>query len=366
VRRHDVPQGLRGSTPYDPFARGPFPVGVRTVDVCDEARGGRRLPIEVWYPATDAHAGQDLADPTRDRYDIVPGFPPLVQDAVRGATPRAGRHPLVAFSHGSGGHRRQSTFLTTHLASHGYVVAAVDHTGNTYRDMMQLAVAVRSGAPLPDTTTVVRQLADSRPADVAFMVERVQAVFRDADLDRLGMAGHSIGGWTTLLVVKRAPRLRAIALLAPAGGRRAGGRNPFAELLDFGWGRDVPALYLVAGRDTLSPLEGMHDLLTRTPGTKHLFVLEHADHWHFCDRVEQVHEMVRKMPPPGLEDEIARRLPPVAELCPGEHAYLFVRALTLAHFDAFLMGDEAARRFLDGQARAALAGRGVVATAQGA
>jgi len=30
-----------------------------------------------------------------------------------------------------GGHRRQSTFFCTHLASHGYVVAAADHTGNT-------------------------------------------------------------------------------------------------------------------------------------------------------------------------------------------------------------------------------------------
>ncbi len=354
MRRHDVSQGLRPATPYDPFARGPFPVGVRTLDARDAARGGRRLPIEVWYPATDAHAGQDLVDTGRDRYEIVPGFPPLAQDAVRHAAGRAGRYPLIVFSHGSGGHRRQSTFLTTHLASHGYVVAAVDHVGNTYRDMMQLAVAVRSGAPLPDTAAVVRELGASRPADVAFMTDQVLAgdFAASIDPDRMGMVGHSMGGWTTLLMAGRDRRLGAVVLLAPAGGRCGNGANPFAEALDFEWGREVPALYLVAARDIVSPLEGMYDLLARTPGPRRLLALADADHWHFCDRVEQVHEMVRKFPPPGLEAEIVRRLPPAAELCAGAHAHRVVRGLALAHFAASLEGTRAAARLLEGAAPA--------------
>ena len=44
---------------YDPFARGAHPVGVRTVDVEVPARSGT-VPVEVWYPATDPHVGQDL------------------------------------------------------------------------------------------------------------------------------------------------------------------------------------------------------------------------------------------------------------------------------------------------------------------
>lgn len=36
--------------------------------------------------------------------------------------------PLIVFSHYSGGHRRSATFLCTHLASHGYVVAVLDHS----------------------------------------------------------------------------------------------------------------------------------------------------------------------------------------------------------------------------------------------
>jgi len=36
--------------------------------------------------------------------------------------------PLVLVSHFSGGHRRSSTFLCRHLASHGYAVVAIDHS----------------------------------------------------------------------------------------------------------------------------------------------------------------------------------------------------------------------------------------------
>ena len=134
---------------YDPFARGPYPAGVRTMALSDFARGGRLLPAEVWYPATDADAGRDVDPASRDTYDLVPGFPPFSQDAVRAAAPRAGRHPVVLFSHGYGGHRRQSTFLCTHLASHGYVVAAVDHTGNTMLDVMRQMMQVMSGQKVP-------------------------------------------------------------------------------------------------------------------------------------------------------------------------------------------------------------------------
>src|SRR5262249_41655735 len=238
---------------------------------------------------------------TRDRYDIVPGFPPVTQDAVRDAAPRVGRRPLIAFSHGSGGHRRQSTFLTTHLASHGYVVAAVDHAGNTHRDAMQLAVAQRAGMPPPDTAAAVRALAESRPADIRVMLDRVLGDDGvAADADRIGMAGHSMGGWTALLCARRDPRLSALVLLAPGGGAGPGAGRLRGEQLAFDWGRDVPALSLAAERDSLTPLAGVRELLARTRGPARLFVLANGDHYHFCDRVEQVHEMARKLPLAGV------------------------------------------------------------------
>src|SRR5215472_10041388 len=76
---------------YDPFAHGPLTVGTRTLETTDAARG-RSFPCDLWYP-----------------------------DA-------AGPHPLVAYSHHAGGSRRVASLLCTHLASHGYVVAALDHS----------------------------------------------------------------------------------------------------------------------------------------------------------------------------------------------------------------------------------------------
>lgn len=346
---------------YDPFARGPFPAGVRTILSTDEARGGRSLPLEVWYPATDAHRGEDTSAGGRDRYELLPGLPPVDQEAVRDAAPRPGRHPLVAFSHGFGGHRRQSTFLCTHLASHGYVVAAVDHTGNTIVEMMQLMLAAQSGQEIADPLAALRQFVELRPADVGFAIDRVAAsdLGSHVDLERLGVTGHSFGGWTTLAYTARDRRIRAALPLAPAGGRTPGPTEVLAEALSFDWGRPVPTLYLVADGDSILPYAGMEDLLGRTPAPKQMVVLQNADHMHFCDRIEEVHEMFRSMPPPGEFEHLARSIRPIAELCPSEHAYLFVRGLGLAHMDAHLRGDEAAAKLLAGDVRSLLAERGV-------
>ena len=51
--------------------------------------------------------------------------PPFTQDAYRDVAASAkGPFPLVLFSHGFAGIRLQSTFLTTHLAQWGFVVAS--------------------------------------------------------------------------------------------------------------------------------------------------------------------------------------------------------------------------------------------------
>src|SRR2546429_3475817 len=120
---------------YDPFIRGRFTVGVRTTEAVDAARD-RRFPCEIWYPAAAQHAGQDLAAANSDVFTL-PGRPlTRRQLAVRDAAALPGSYPLVVLSHASGSHRRGYTFLTTHLASHGYLVAALDHS-----EMMAPALA---------------------------------------------------------------------------------------------------------------------------------------------------------------------------------------------------------------------------------
>ena len=348
---------------YDPFSRGPHAVGVRTVDLSDAARS-RWLPVEVWYPADARHAGEDTDESKMDHYDLLPGFPPLKQKAVRGAAAADGRWPVVVFSHGFGGHRRQSTFLCTHLASHGYVVVAPDHTGNTVMDMAQMTMQVMMGQPMPDVEPMLIELIAARPADVTFLIDQLLAggLGIDAssiDADRIGMAGHSFGGWTTLMAAGRDRRIRAALPLAPAGGKTPMPAERLINALDFAWGRDVPTLYLVADKDSLLPLDGMQELLGKTVGTKRMFVLENADHMHFCDDVEGTHELFRSMPPPGPFAEIAKVLPAASELCPGEHAYDFNRALGLAHMDAVLRASEEAAAFLGGDVASTFAARGI-------
>lgn len=102
---------------YDPFLRGRFPVGVRTIQALDTARD-RLFPCEIWYPAAAQHTGQDTAPGTQDSFTVPPGGARRTQMAVRDAAAQPGTYPLIVFSHPSGGGRRSATFLCTHLSSH--------------------------------------------------------------------------------------------------------------------------------------------------------------------------------------------------------------------------------------------------------
>ncbi|MCZ6783999.1 MAG: dienelactone hydrolase family protein [Proteobacteria bacterium] len=361
---------------YDPFARGEHPVGVRSVDLKDPARD-RLLPLELWYPAAEEHRGQDLSDETRDHYKWMAAAPEATQDAVRDAAPRGprnGRFPLVVFSHGWGGHRRQTTHFCIHLASHGYVVASPDHTGNTMVDTMELFMKVQAGGALPDAQELMGGFIANRPADASFVIDQafaggLGAGAESIDADAIGMTGHSFGGWTTLTTTGRDPRIRAALPLAPAGGETPLIRdlNPLADALDLDWKRDVPTLYLVAEFDNLLPLEGMHDLVKRTRGPAKMVVLLNSDHMHFCDRVEETHEMFRVMGgmiSGGMEGapdfgSILEKLKPASELCPGEAAYAFLQGLGLAHMDAHLRGNGEAAAILEGDVEALLRERSV-------
>lgn len=346
---------------YDPFLRGRFPVGVRTLQAFDEARA-RLFPCEVWYPADARHAGQDLATATQDSFTLRPGDAPRRQAAVRDAAARPGTYPLLVYSHPSGGHRRAATFLCTHLSSHGYVVAALDHS-----EVLASELARRDGETAEQRAARWDAVIASRVPDVRFLLDRLLGgAWWDSearpDPGLVGVVGHSFGGWTALAAIEAEPRLRAVAALAPAGGSRP---KPgiLPATLTFAWGRDVPTLYLVAENDTSLPLAGMHELFERTPATRQMFILRRADHLHFMDHVEELHEAVRAMPLTGELAWLRDEMRPMAELCSGEQAHLFARGLTLCHMDAFLKRWQSARRLLATDIEAELAARGVHALA---
>ena len=107
-------------------------------------------------------------------------------------------------------------------------------------------------------------------------------------------------------------------------------------------------LYLVADDDVSLPLAGMYELFDRTEATKRMIILRRADHMHFMDNVEEIHETVRQMTFPEELSWIPREMKPISELSSGDQAHLFVRGLTLAHMDAVLKQSEEARRFWQG------------------
>jgi predicted dienelactone hydrolase len=297
---------------------------------------------------------------------MLPGLPSVSQDAVRDAASRPGRWPLVLFSHGYGGHRRQSTFLCTHLASHGYVVASVDHVGNTVFEVMHAIMTAQMGGARSDPQATLREFIVARPADTVFMLDEVLrgtgGVAAQVDADRIGMAGHSFGGWTTLVTTARDRRIRAALPLAPAGGASDLDANVLVETMDLRFGREVPTLFIAADLDSLLPLHGVRELYERTPAPKRLVVLEKADHLHFLDRIAENHELFRSMPQDELFRPAIARMKPMAELTGEAETYVAVRGLGVAHMDAVLKGNEAAARFLAEDAGAALATQGIGAS----
>jgi predicted dienelactone hydrolase len=342
---------------YDPFIRGRFPVGVGTIQALDEVRN-RLFPCEIWYPAAAQHAGRDIAPETQDVFTLPSRDTPRSQMAVRNAAAQPGTYPLVIFSHHSGGPRRMATFLCTHLSSHGYVVGALDHS-----EAVAAELARKDSETDEQRTARVEGVIASRVPDIRFLLDHMlngTAWDSEAKLDpgRIGIVGHSLGGWTALAANEVERRIRAVVALAPGGASRP--KPGIARVkLTFNWGRDVPTLYLVAENDTSLPLDGMYEIFERTPATKQMVILRRADHMHFMDNVEELHETARTTPWPGKLAWIPKEMRPIAELCSGEQAHLFVRGLTLCHMDAILRQQEEAKRFLAGDIEAELASRGV-------
>jgi len=348
---------------YDPFARGRHPVGVRTVTLADSARSGRQLPTELWFPADGRHAGRDLSRKTCDRYEALAGMGAAWQSAVRDAEPAPGRFPLALFSHGFGSERRQSSFLCTHLASHGYVVASPDHVGNTISDVMAAVMASLAAGQPPRLFESIGELLGDRPRDMVLVADRISRAFdwaeRMIDTDLIGIAGHSFGGWTALTTTARDRRIAAVLPLAPAGGSSAVIGRALSDQIELDWGREVPTVIIAAERDSLLPMVGMNNLFGRVSEPKRMFVLLNADHMHFCDRPKQVHEMFRSIPRLSSIMHVQGAVPPFAELCPAEHSLLAIRGVGLAHFDAVIKGLPQATAFLRDQAVSDLSRRGV-------
>ncbi len=255
-----------------PAPDGPHPVGFQRFELTDDARRGlggeaadvpRTLPAAVWYPAEAAGAGRAYLSPAEAEVQL----PALARNLryapesvaalggcrapdTEGAAPAqaASRFPLVVLSHGFYSYPLQNTALAGALASHGYVVVALGHPGDSadvrladgrlvptnmaaekpeflaWRHAFHSASAHAARARLIDGYG--EALAGSRLGasvevwrdDVLFAVRALQAgdvpapvrpVLAAADAGRLAIAGMSFGGSTAASACRRLPACRA-------------------------------------------------------------------------------------------------------------------------------------------------------------
>lgn len=131
-------------------------------------------------------------------------------------------YPLVVFSHGLGGCKTQTTFFTEELARSGYIVAAPDHKD---------ALCGTSGAPV-DLTTDASFLEPDAWSDTSEIDRRndMTAVIsgmlssgtfkKSIDRNNIGIAGHSLGGYTALGLAGgwnswRDSRIKAVLAMSP-------------------------------------------------------------------------------------------------------------------------------------------------------
>lgn len=153
-------------------APGPHGVGyaVSELRYPDPAGDGQRtLALATWYPSPD-----DTADASIDYQGAFPRT-----GALEGAVRADGTFPVAVFSHGHQAFPEASGFLMAHLASHGWVVVAPEHTGNTFLDS-------------PDRETPIYY---QRPLDLSATLDHVLAQPGN-DPERVVALGHSFGGYT--------------------------------------------------------------------------------------------------------------------------------------------------------------------------
>ena len=108
--------------------------------------------------------------------------------------------PVVVISHGLGSDRVSFSDLAKHLASHGFAVAVLEHPGSDIDQMQSLIKG------MADEVVEPREFID-RPQDVSFLLDELhhrntntagQDLF---DLQRVGVVGHSLGGYAALALV---------------------------------------------------------------------------------------------------------------------------------------------------------------------
>lgn len=315
------PSVSAAQTLYKPFPadvmpslseKGNYDVGVKTVEAAypvkvKDIAGNeveRSLTLEVWYPAASSAQKTTYINETRSGQVFE-----VQADASRDA-PIANADtdfPVIVISHGYTGYRTLMFYLGEHLASHGYVVAAIDHTDSTNKDV-NFAENPYSGFP----STLL-----NRSRDQVFTLNSISenTFFKESvDASKAGIIGYSMGGYGAVSTVGGCYAFndqtaatftgtqdpKAVALIKEALNTCAGGKARGEETLPAWkaalalapWGGQhqlfdvqslnnikVPVLYVAGDNDDISGYDGIKWLFDNT-GSKEskLLTVKNARH----------------------------------------------------------------------------------------
>jgi len=265
------------------------------------------------------------------------------KDAGKDAAP----FPLIIFSHGLGGSREGYAYLGEHWASCGYVSAHLQHLGSD----SEVLRGLRPLKKMREAATVPAN-AINRPLDVSFALDRLTALEADpsfplhgqVDLNRVGLAGHSFGAFTTMAVAgaryltlgndapRPDPRVKAAVAMSTPNTKDNDTDAAFDAIR-------IPIFHLTGTKDELpgrrlkgdsDPIVGDTTAAERLRPFRHtrhapayLLVLEGGDHMVFSGRLG---------PARSTDREFQTR----------------VLSGSTAFWDAWLKGDPAARQWLEG------------------
>src|SRR5437763_1858789 len=155
--------------------------GVRNFEI-PAGPAGPAIRLLVWTPCAESAQEMDARGAT---FFAAPGCP------VSGD-----RLPLIVMSHGRRGWYGGHHDTAAALADAGFVVAVLNHPGDTWRDTSRT-----------DGLSVLVE----RPADMKRLIDYMLEAWPDAsriDPKRIGLYGFSFGGYTGLAVIGGNPDLR--------------------------------------------------------------------------------------------------------------------------------------------------------------
>lgn len=207
---------LAASTLVSPQLTGPFPVGTLDAHLVDSTRldpfqpsKNRELMVTVSYPAHRrgqqapwlAEGLATAIDPiisSPDYLDIPAGtvdWAKTLRQARVDAPPIRNKWPVVLFSPGLQTPREFYAGAADDLASRGYVVVTVSHTHESVA--VEFPGNRLEWGLLPDSKPeTMKKAIDARVADMRFVLTQLPRLHRWADTSRVGIAGHSYGGYT--------------------------------------------------------------------------------------------------------------------------------------------------------------------------